>query len=280
MLRHPAPVAAPVEDEVTDEFATAEVDEFGGEEEFEVEEEFGDEEEGDDYTKKIQKLTGKVSQMIRDKDEPDGELDKYVINSVVSAIDWEEISDEDVEDIIAKIEGEDEEDGEGEFGGEEEVDFESEETVEEPVEEITEETQGADKWEAGQKFKDSYLKGLSQKQLDKLATKIERLQSEKDEEEVEDEDTEERVEHEKEAVKDDEKIEADAKKDAKKAKKKEKEDEKEEKNESKTFSKKQLMETFLKKNANLALKKVLNEKYAICEECLGGGCASWRWVVD
>ena len=37
--------------------------------------------EGDEYTKKIQKLTGKVAQLMRDMDEPDPELDKYVINS-------------------------------------------------------------------------------------------------------------------------------------------------------------------------------------------------------
>ena len=41
----------------------------------EVEEE-GDEDEGDGFTKKIQKLTGKIGQMLRDKDEPDAELDK------------------------------------------------------------------------------------------------------------------------------------------------------------------------------------------------------------
>ena len=61
--------------------------------------------------------------MKRDKDEPDAELDKYVINSIISAINWEEIPDEDVEDIIAKIEGEDEEDGELEGGDEESVDI-------------------------------------------------------------------------------------------------------------------------------------------------------------
>ena len=101
--------------------------EEGGEEEevsmdMDVEEE-GGEDDGDGYTKKIQKLTGKIGQLLRDKDEPDAELDKYVINSIVSAIDWEEIPDEDVEDIIAKIEGEDEEDGELEGGDEESVDM-------------------------------------------------------------------------------------------------------------------------------------------------------------
>ena len=34
------------------------------------------------------------------------------------------------------------------------------------------------------------------------------------------------------------------------------------------------MENFLKKNANIALKKVLTESEAICEECLGKGCRS------
>ena len=107
----PAPAPAPVEDEVeVDEFA---IDDEGGEEDFEDEEEDfeGGEEEGDETTKKIQKLTGKVAQLMRDMDEPDAELDKYVINSVISAIDFEVMDDEDVEDIIAKIEGEDEEDG-------------------------------------------------------------------------------------------------------------------------------------------------------------------------
>ena len=191
----PAPAPPPIEDEVeVDEFATDEVggDEFEAEEEIDIE---GGEEEGDEYTKKIQKLTGKVSQMLRDKDEPDSELDKYVINSIVSAIDWEEIDDEDVEDIIAKIEGEDEEDGDGdEFGSEEvDVDLDVEEVPEgEPTEELAEG------------------------------------------EEIEDKET----------------------------------------NESKTFTKKQLMESFLKKNVKSSLKKVLKENHRICEECMGGGCPS------
>jgi len=92
--------------------------------------EIEDEEEGDSYTKKIQKLTGKVAQMLRDKDEPDAELDKYVINSIISAIDWEEIPDEDVEDIIAKIEGEDEEDDALAGDDEETVEVDFEEEVE------------------------------------------------------------------------------------------------------------------------------------------------------
>ena len=136
----PPPVEEPIEDEV-------EVDEFSMEDEGEdpfaddggddMGDEEGMEEDGDETTKKIQKYTGKIGQLLRDKDEPDAELDKYVINSIISAIDWDEVPDEDVEDIIAKIEGEDDEDGEGdEFAtgdDEEVVDLDAEEgDVEDP----------------------------------------------------------------------------------------------------------------------------------------------------
>ena len=120
VIKVDAPAPPPVEDEV-------EVDEFSMEDEGEdpfaddggddMGDDMGDEEgmgeDGDETTKKIQKYTGKIGQLLRDKDEPDAELDKYVINSIISAIDWDEVPDEDVEDIISKIEGEDEEDGEG-----------------------------------------------------------------------------------------------------------------------------------------------------------------------
>ena len=132
----PAPPAIeePIEDEVeVDEFSMEDEgeDPFGDEEGGEdMGDEEGMEEDGDETTKKIQKYTGKIGQLLRDKDEPDAELDKYVINSIISAIDWDEVPDEDVEDIIAKIEGEDEEDGEGdEFATDDEevVDLDAEE---------------------------------------------------------------------------------------------------------------------------------------------------------
>jgi hypothetical protein len=202
----PAPPAIeePIEDEV-------EVDEFSmedeGEDTFDDEEggdDMGDEEDGDETTKKIQKYTGKIGQLLRDKDEPDSELDKYVINSIISAIDWDEISDEDVEDIISKIEGEDEEDGEGdEFATDDEevVDLDAEEgDVEDPF---------AD--DGGEELAES---------------------------------------------------------DEKPKKKKSKKDE------SIVFSKKQLMESFLKNSTKKSLKKVLKENHRICEECLGEGCES------
>tara|TARA_B100000497_G_C7693889_1_gene422890 strand:- start:2171 stop:4087 length:1917 start_codon:yes stop_codon:yes gene_type:complete len=199
------PVEEPVEDEVeVDEFSMEDegedpfADEEGGED---MGDEEGMEEDGDETTKKIQKYTGKIGQLLRDKDDPDAELDKYVINSIISAIDWEEIPDEDVEDIISKIEGEDEEDGEGdEFatGDEEVVDLDAEEGV--------------------------------------------------DEDPFADEGGEELAESE--------------------------EDEDEEIKESRVFSKKQLMESFLKNATKKSLKKVLKENHRICEECLGEGCGS------
>ena len=201
----PPPVEEPIEDEV-------EVDEFSMEDE--GEDPFADEEGGEDMgedddetTKKIQKYTGKIGQLLRDKDDPDAELDKYVINSIISAIDWEEIPDEDVEDIISKIEGEDEEDGEGdEFATDDEevVDLDAEEgDVEDPF---------AD--DGGEELAES------------------------EEEDTEEEDTEEEIK------------------------------------ESKVFSKKQLMESFLKNATKKSLKKVLKENHRICEECLGEGCES------
>ena len=241
-----APAPAPVEDEVSvDEFGDEDFggDELGGEEEIEVDIEGGDD---DDPTKKIQKLTGKVTQQMRELEEPDPELDKYVINSVISAIDWESMSEEDVEDIIAKIEG-DEEEGEGaevdielgaEEGGEEvEVGIEDELAESEEKEGEEEEKEGDEKEDEG-------------------------------DENVDYEDKKERKKHYEGDVKDIEDQIDKLKKDLKRAKKEE------EKNESKTFTKKQLMESFLKKNANLALKKVLKENQSICEECMGGGCSS------
>ena len=85
-----------------------------------------DDEEGPTGLKMIQKLTGKLSQKIRslDKDKGmDSQDIKYVINSIISAIDMKNLDDDDREEIVDKIEGYDEEygaEGEGEldFSGE------------------------------------------------------------------------------------------------------------------------------------------------------------------
>ena len=83
----------------------------------------GDDEEEDVSFKMIQKLTGKLAQKIRtfmedEENEMSSKDIKYVINSIVSAIDLDSLEDDDLDEIIAKLEGEDEEEG-GEEGGEE-----------------------------------------------------------------------------------------------------------------------------------------------------------------
>jgi hypothetical protein len=80
-----------------------------------------DEEEGPTGLKMIQKLTGKLSQKIRsfDKDKGmDSQDIKYVINSIISAIDMKNLDEDDREEIVDKIEGFDDEygvEGEGEL---------------------------------------------------------------------------------------------------------------------------------------------------------------------
>jgi hypothetical protein len=96
--------------------------------------------------KTIQKLTGKLAQKIRTlNDNEEQQMSskdiKYVINSVLSALELNNLEEEDMEDIINKLEGSEEEVG-GMEGGEEEVDMEVEEPVEpsmEPEGEMAEE---------------------------------------------------------------------------------------------------------------------------------------------
>jgi hypothetical protein len=65
-------------------------------------------EEGTDF-KTIQKITGKLSQKLRELDSTQG-LDssnmKYVINSILSAMDLEKFKDEDKDEVIERLEGE------------------------------------------------------------------------------------------------------------------------------------------------------------------------------
>lgn len=293
VIKVDAPASAPVEDDVADEEEVSmEEDPFadvGGEEEvsmdMEVEDE-GGEDDGDGYTKKIQKLTGKIGQLLRDKDEPDAELDKYVINSIVSAIDWEEIPDEDVEDIIAKIEGEDEEDGELEGGDEESVDIDmdvEEEGGEDPFaeeggeEELAEQETSSDIFithkdklsvELGKSIGDALKSKLKDLNINtsELTKKIEKLikQQIKDGTEVVSDGTNTNIVLKNES--DGELEEGNAFGDAVRKAKENGEDEFEvdgkkfKVEESKRFSKKQLMENFLKKNINTSLNKILKEQ--------------------
>jgi hypothetical protein len=100
------------------------------EEELGMEPEEGGEDKKEEITfKLIQKLTGKLAQKLRSYGE-DKEMSsdniKYVINSIISAIDVEALDEDDIEEIINRLEGEEEEE-EGEEGMEDEMDIESEE---------------------------------------------------------------------------------------------------------------------------------------------------------
>jgi hypothetical protein len=87
-------------------------------------------EDGDVSFKLIQKLTGKLGQKLRTLESSEGmssEDIKYVLNSIISAVNLDSLSEEDLEDVLANFE----EDEEGEFdteidldsGGEEEMDL-------------------------------------------------------------------------------------------------------------------------------------------------------------
>ena len=64
--------------------------------------------EDEDPKKYIQQLAGKIGQSLRDYEkelgDPDFELEKFVINSVISATNTSEMDKEDQEDIIKKVE--------------------------------------------------------------------------------------------------------------------------------------------------------------------------------
>ena len=107
-----------------------------GEEEIDVDVEDKDEEKGPVEFKRIQILVGKLAQKIRQYEE-DKDLSakdvKYVINSILSALDVDVLDEEDIEQIISKLEGE--EDDEDNMSGEEEIGVDTEEemsTEEEP----------------------------------------------------------------------------------------------------------------------------------------------------
>jgi len=107
--------------------------------------------------KRIQILVGKLAQKIRSYEE-EKELSpkeiKYIINSILSAIDVEVLDEDDIEQIIDKLEGTDEDEG----GDEEEVSFEEtddEEVAPEPPQE-PEMGEGYDNF--GDAFKD-YMGG-------------------------------------------------------------------------------------------------------------------------
>ena len=84
--------------------------------------------------KSIQKLTGKLGQKLRDAEEElDSESIKYVLNSVISAVNLDALDDEDLEDVMDRFEKEEEVDYDmedevdvvdDEFGSEEDMGME------------------------------------------------------------------------------------------------------------------------------------------------------------
>lgn len=87
-------------------------------------------EDDEDATKAIQKLTGKLGQKLRELSEPEMTADiiKYVLNSIISAVDLEKLTMDDKDEIVEKFEDEDiDYTEEGEFdvemSGEEELDL-------------------------------------------------------------------------------------------------------------------------------------------------------------
>jgi len=109
----------------------------------------------EDATKAVQKLTGKLGQKLRDLPETDMDADiiKYVLNSIISAVDLEKLSEEDKEEMVEKFEDEDiEYTEEGEFdvdlGGEEELDLDGGDFDLGDEEEIDLETELSEGWGA------------------------------------------------------------------------------------------------------------------------------------
>lgn len=135
----PAPEMGPSDDESSemDDMEGMEDEPIGGEEDNEEEVSF----------KSIQKLTGKLAQKLRElMDNEDEEISskdkKYVINSILSAIDLESMEEDDKEDIIDKLEGEEDmESSEEPSQGEEDMDF-SDEMADQEIggEEMSQET--------------------------------------------------------------------------------------------------------------------------------------------
>ena len=111
-----------MEDDMGDEEMDMDMDmedDMGDEEiDVDVEDEMGGEEDMEGFMKSIQKLTGKLGQKLRDVEEEMGSSDiKYVLNSVISAVDLDNLDDEDKEDVLDRFE-----EDETTYGDEEEMD--------------------------------------------------------------------------------------------------------------------------------------------------------------
>jgi len=120
----------------------------------------------------IQKLTGKLAQKIRTytgQEEMSSNDTKYVINSILSALDLTTLEEEDVEDIISRLEGEEEElDGEEEGLEGEEIDTEGEGMEGEVTEPQPEAEMGEEYDNFGEAFNDYLGAAYTSKMSDNL----------------------------------------------------------------------------------------------------------------
>ena len=97
------------EEEIVDDELDLGLDLDDSEDEEVVDVEVEDDEE--DSFKTIQKLTGKLGQKLRTYDKNQGSEDiKYVLNSIISAVELDRLSEEDKEDILSNFEEDDMED--------------------------------------------------------------------------------------------------------------------------------------------------------------------------
>jgi hypothetical protein len=124
------------------------MDDEGGEEEVDMDMELDSEAPADDEEvsiKTIQKLTGKLGQKLRTIDSQDGlssEDIKYVLNSIISAVNLDNLTEEDKEDILANFEEDevdygvdDEAELDVDAGDELDLDMDLDMDMEEPMEE-------------------------------------------------------------------------------------------------------------------------------------------------
>lgn len=181
----PTPVPAPelpasdeatpdagMEDMSTDELDMT-ADEMGpeGDTEVSADVEMGSEVPADVVTfKQIQKLTGKLTQKIREFDQEKGltsEDMKYVINMVLSALELDKLSEEDREDVLSKFESdmEDMEDT-GDMGAEEDITSDTE------VEDIQADMDVAVEGDMGEAKTDEIFDSIfSESKVDKVISK-------------------------------------------------------------------------------------------------------------
>ena len=105
----------PMDVDVDDEMDMGDEMDMDTEDDMDMEDDMGGEgdmgDEGGTSIKSVQKLTGKLGQKMRElEDDIDSDTIKYVLNSIISAVDLEQLDDEDREDIVDRLDPSEDED--------------------------------------------------------------------------------------------------------------------------------------------------------------------------